>query len=541
MEDVKFAWEHINFNEDMTKGKYSASYLDPITANLVKFTVIDDVTFSLSFDTPYATFVEATYGTRGSGCSGVCFYSPKHHYAKLHPDFANSAELQKKIDEAGSGDWVKLFKGANNQRHTADIPVMGQMWVCVMSESVASLCANPYYYGVDPEGNQLPYLDKWTMFMVESAEVANFRAMAGETDGPWNRNFKMAELPLYIQNMEKGDYSLYKWVAAGGADMEILTNQDFNADPEMGMWVRTKDFRRALSLGIDRNEINEVLHQGMAVPQNAMVHPSHPYFPGDKWAKLDTQYDPAAANQLLDQLGFVDTDGDGFRNRKDGKGNLVIQDQVYDYASPYLDLIIPMWQKIGIENVQYREVRRAYDELYKNEGWLELRGQGNKQANPWYFTEAVPIGQQSKMLSSAMSTYFITGGKEGPDPNVPDTSYLPLAPKGNFAMDPNGTLRRMQELFTEGAAYTAMDPRRIQVAKDIWKITAEEKYLIGLIGFSGAITMKRNNMRNVPKQRQSGFVLYDMTFYFEDGIDNMNNPGNRSKKYKSENYFLAGQ
>ena len=112
-----------------------------------------------------------------------------------------------------------------------------------------------------------------------------------------------------------------------------------------------------------------------------------------------------------------------------------------------------------------------------------------------------------------------------------------MAPEGTYPADISGILKQLQEMWREGTQYAQYDARRIELGKDIFRTNVQEKYLVGTLGFTGkdrGLHIRRNNFRNVPKNSK---YPAGETFYFEDGIDNVNHPGNRSKKYKSISFI----
>ena len=130
--------------------------------------------------------------------------------------------------------------------------------------------------------------------------------MNGETDGPYSGDFVLAEVPLYFAHMEKGDYSVGRWTKTHGNDAGIQINPEFNVDAELGRWFRTKEFREAISLSMDRDEINQLVYLGLGTPQAWVPHPATPYYPGDEWPGYLAVQDIAKANEILDGLGLVD-------------------------------------------------------------------------------------------------------------------------------------------------------------------------------------------------------------------------------------------
>ena len=62
---------------------------------------------------------------------------------------------------------------------------------------------NPYYWAVDTEGNQLPYMDTCVINIVESADITKMKAISGEFEvavASIMENF--ADYPLYAENAE---------------------------------------------------------------------------------------------------------------------------------------------------------------------------------------------------------------------------------------------------------------------------------------------------------------------------------------------------
>ena len=105
------------------------------------------------------------------------------------------------------------------------------------------------------------------MTLAENLEVLNLRAIAGEYDLQ-ERHTDIAKLPVFLENMEQGDYSVHLDPGAYGSDATLQVNHSYDADPEVAQWLRNADFRRALSMGIDRDQLNETFWLGVGSPGN---------------------------------------------------------------------------------------------------------------------------------------------------------------------------------------------------------------------------------------------------------------------------------
>src|SRR5262249_57574055 len=99
----------------------------------------------------------------------------------------------------------------------------------------------------------------------------------------------------------------------------------YDADHEIAKWLQNRDFRIALSLGIDRDQLNEAFWLGVGTPGSQVLAESSPYNPGPEYRTMHSTHDPVKANQLLDRIGLTTKDAEGYRLRTDGKGRLRIE------------------------------------------------------------------------------------------------------------------------------------------------------------------------------------------------------------------------
>ena len=536
MEDIRFAWDDHNFNTEMNKS-VDIKYKDAVTGNPAKFDVLDDYTWSLTYDTPVFSLFEGR-AQRGMWCRGrgFCFFSPKHYMKQFHPKYADPAKLQQLISDGEFDDWTQLWKKktalAGDGAAGEELP---RMAVMVVNPGITSeflgMVRNHYYVGVDPEGNQLPYVDDWAQFIFPSREAAVFRSMLGETDS-YTNIYHLQELPMYNALKEKGDFRIYHWPSPSGADGNIGMNQTYNEDPEIGRWMRTHDFRRALSLATDREELNEVIFLGLGSPQNWVPHPDTPFYPGAEWATLDAVRDVAKANRLLDDLGLTSKDAGGFRMRLDGKGPLALHFAVEEptqltVAGPVAELLTGQWAEIGIK-VTYKSYAGYNSDIRSGKEYLGFGGD-LYQSNPWMQSGGALIPWAAgNDIAPLIGEWHETEGESGMAPTGPDPAWLPLAPEGNFPADPTGKLKELIDLKTEGFKYALYDPKRIEIGQKIFEISADQKFNVGTVGFSGhfrGIMIARNNLLNVHETHATdvhGFWSQH-TYFFDGGRDNLHN------------------
>ncbi len=566
MEDIRFALEDLMLNKELMPG-LPAVLRSPITGNDMRVQFIDESTFKVFFDDPNFSFMESTAMNIFSGIKGCprCFISPSHVQKRYHIKFNNS-EIPAILEANNQPNWVKNFSFIRNVRGfdgppsepvptDYDInyiyrgdnhynPVLGGFWA--RSQNIGTESTeferNHYHPSIDPEGNQLPYMDEWIGIRTESRDVGIFRTMNGESD--WSRwDLQTREMPLYLQNSVQGDYSVLKHDSPDGADSTFINNQEYVDDPEIGQLLRTRDFRIALSVAWDRNGANQSLASGLGTPQNMVPHPSTPYFPGEHWRTVDTDYDLNRAKSLLTKMGYSDGDGDGYLDRKDGSGALTMFFQSSSHY-PFVEWLQSDFKALGIKLEIAESSSRAGNTSIPPTEYFEFFSSTEGGTNPWSnaWNRVAPTTKDPQ--GPAIGQYYATRGEEGMPPTGPDAKYTDvygnMAPDGTYPADISGHMVRLQELITDGWTVSLLSPKRVAAGQELFRINSEQKYKIGGVAFAGlfrALKIKRNNMRNVPKNWSPAGGHPMEWFYFEDGIDNLNNPGNRSKKYSTVNFL----
>ena len=168
MEDVKFAWEDVLLNEKITPifPEYLRTGLSG-AGNPGKIAFIDDWTFSITFDKPYGSFL-AQIGVGGwRGYGGLI--KPKHYLKQFHIKYTPQAELAPKLKAASlpEDQWQSLFNAKQMTEWMWNItnengighPTLTPWVIQKVEGGTFTFERNPYYWKVDAEGNQLPYID----------------------------------------------------------------------------------------------------------------------------------------------------------------------------------------------------------------------------------------------------------------------------------------------------------------------------------------------------------------------------------------------
>lgn len=479
-DDLMFWFEDGNMNKDLTPtvGKWLR---DPQNDQPLVLEKVDDYTVVFRSQSAYGLFIQMLAGPSALGI----LQWPKHYLMQFHPNYTPMDELQPKIEAANFTNWWELFGNRRNwqnpecpwlwawhpERVPPDVPIVTER--------------NPYYWKVDPEGNQLPYIDSLYFDVVENQDLLNMKAVAGEIDCQF-RHIAWTNYPIFVENAEQGDYRVMKWTLAEGSNCMLHPNMN-HPDPAMRELFENRDFRIALSLGLDRVTMNELAYQGFGVPRQASVVPQCPYFK-EEHATRYAEHDPDQANEVLDAMGLTDRDGEGFRLRPDGEPLSI----VIEYApvfGPWRDVVTmacEQWKDIGIRGIPKEEDRTLYSQRCEgNEidmGVWTMDRCFTPLIEPIYF---YPIRGGTPGSSGALwYDWWTSGGSEGEEPPEEVKSQYLLYDQIKGA--PPDQLPALAQEFFDRAS--------------------EQVWLIGTVGVLPHVGIVKNNFRNVPEDAISDWL-----------------------------------
>jgi peptide/nickel transport system substrate-binding protein len=452
----------------------------------------DDYTVRYVFADPYYLISDLMAGS--TAISGHAFqgdvlmgsFAPAHYLKQFHPKYVSGGKdaVEQMAKDAQYDNWILYFKFLNDYAKNPNLPTITPWKVTSPSTTQQwTLERNPYYFAVDTAGNQLPYIDKVQLTLAENLEVLNLRAIAGEFDHQ-ERHVDLGKLPVYLENQDKGNYKVYLDPGDYAGDCIIKFNMSYEDDAELTKWFNTADFRRALSLGINRDQLNEVFWLGLGTPTSMAPADNNKYNPGPEYRTMWATYDPAKANDMLDKAGLSAKDGEGFRLRQDGTGRLrmeitTVSGQFVQFTK-IMEMVRQQWTKIGIDLiVQERERSLAEKTAGSNQtqlyAWL-----ADGSEHPFTFPDHIfPFNSINDAAGILFAKWFQSGGTQGKEP----------PPKIKAVMD----------LFKQG--FSAPEEERIKLGKEMWKTVIEETHVIATVGLSPAAQGTRivkNTMGNIP-------------------------------------------
>ena len=466
---------------------------------------VDDNTVRFTYASPATLFLTAVANQDGADRTYAMFL-PAHYLKKFHPTYADKAEVEKMAQAAGFKTWTELFANRNAPPENPERPTMAA-WAPTSraSDPVFTLRRNPYYVGVDKDGNQLPYLDEVRFTYFADAQALNLQAIAGNFDMQ-ERHINMTNYPV-LKEQEKAakKYRVVTWPTFGGADAVIAINQTYTADPVMGKVMANRDFRVALSLAINREQIKESVFLGLGEPRQGVPAPWHPYYPGDEWAKKFTEFKRDEANKLLDKIGLDKKDANGIRLLSNGKPATIEISVVPAFGAwPDVALLVSKdWEAVGVKTiVQIRERALHFKMNENNELMAEI---WNEDTTAFPYTgnaKADPRNAPILTMGPLWRRWYASGGKDG--------------------MEPPPEMKRIVEIVDK--ARTVPPEEQVKLSQELYRIWADNLFEIGTIGLTPmvqGVVVAANKFSNVPKTLGNDWPL--------------RSPGNA----RTEQFFLA--
>ncbi|NPV07622.1 MAG: ABC transporter substrate-binding protein [Anaerolineae bacterium] len=473
-DDILFWYEDIALNEELTPA--FPSWLT-VGGQPVVIEKIDDYTVAFKFARPYGILLEFI-------CfSGSQFIVPKHYLSQFHPKYAESGALEKAVKEAKFEHWYELFANRNVCYTNPELPVL-YAWVLETPADTGRLVAvrNPYYWKVDTNGKQLPYFERFVTELAQEGEVVLMKAIAGEVDFQY-RHMGFANYSVLKENEDKGNYTVLEWV--GGGHPCVYVNQSY-PDLPLREILQTKEFRHALSYALDRESMRDLFFNGVGTPGNPPSRKTD-YFWKEGFGQTAVEYSVDKANELLDQIGLDQRDGDGWRLRPDGQRlQLLLECYPSEMGSPAIDIfsqVAAYWRDVGIE-AQAKEMERSL--------WSQ-RALGNECMMPSYSCSPVvwevdPIWYvpyaNSCYWAPAFGQWVASGGTSGEEP--------PEA------------LKQLVEWYEELKSEPDRN-KRLELGSKILEHHSEQVYMVGTVTIDITPTVAKNDLVNILKKAPADY------------------------------------
>ena len=477
MEDMKFWWEDMAKNPDY-KVVQVPWWGFKSTGEPMDVEFPDDYTMVMKWDKPQWI---TPYILAQGFWEGMELMKPKRYLKDFHPKYNADATYED-------------LELADRYWDTPGYPCLWA-WCCtdVTPGERVKFERNPYYWKVDTEGNQLPYIDYFDVDLVEERETRILQLSQGKYDINFCGSNNPLDMPFLIEQAEAGDYHLQPgWMNGAGGWPGWLINQSYVEDEEINDLLRDKNFRKGLSVAMDRDRIIAVAWGGIGKPQGATISPQSWHFQspeGQKvfkeWQQADTEYDPELAKEYFEKANFTDQDGDGWRDLPSGKPFTLIIDVTgwarEEVGTPASETFKGNLEDVGVKVAPLNIVAGTPEsDLRQTAGTFMLRTCHVSEVDIWTYPDWVfPL--RDNRAWPMQGKWRATGGAEGWEP------------------EPGSPAARLQALYDKGLAEPD-EEKRHEIVWEAVRIHFEEgPFTLAAAGDQPMPVIVKNNVHNVPE------------------------------------------
>ncbi|KAB2848915.1 MAG: ABC transporter substrate-binding protein [Hyphomicrobiaceae bacterium] len=474
-EDIRYWWEDMVLNAELSPAGPPAEML--VNGKPPQFKVINKTTVQFIWDAPNPYFLHAI-----AGATPLCIYRPSHYLKRFHKKYAKANKLAEQIKKRKRRDWVDLHFNRDRvyRLDNPDYPSLDP-WVNTTAPPADRFIfeRNPYFHRVDEEGHQLPYLDRVAV-TIANPRLIPPRASTGEAELQ-SRGLQFNNYTLLKRGEPRG-FDVRLWPQTKGSQLALYPN--FNAaDPAWRALIGDVRFRRALSLGINRREINQVIYYGLAREGNNTVLPESPLYKPEfqtKWAA----FDPKKANALLDEMGLTKRDGRGVRLMADGRPIEIIVETAGEETehTDVLQLLRDTWAEIGVALFPKPMTRELLRRRATSGQTIMSVFNGLDNGIPradFAPTELVPSIEE-QLQWPKWGLWVISNGKNGEAPT-------------------NLQVKRLIE-HRKAWETAKTDEERARLWQDILSICADQVFTIGIVNAVPQPVVISRRLKNVPEK-----------------------------------------
>ena len=485
IEDFRYFWDDVANNKELSPTGPPSDLL--VSGEAPKVEYPDKQTVRYSWSKPNPEFL-----TRMAGASPLFIFRPSQYLKQFHSKYNKKVAAEEASGAAKRG-WAATHNCEDNmyQFDNPKLPTL-QPWMNTSKPPADRFVSvrNPYFHRVDAGGRQLPYIDRIVMSVAEG-KLIPAKTGAGESDLQ-ARDIQFNNYTFLKKGEKTNNYRTLLWKTARGAHFALFPNLNVN-DPVWKPIVRDPRFRRALSLAIDRAQVNQVLYFGLAAESNDTVVAESPLYRKEYQTRW-TQFDKKQADKLLDDLGLK-RGPDGVRKLPDGRPMEIIVETAGESTeqTDVLEMIRETWREVGIKlfpKPSQREVLR--NRVFSGEAlmsvWTGLEnGLAGADVSP---DELAPTSQQ-QLHWPKFGQFFETSGKAGEAPDIAEVA----------------------ELLKLNNAWRAATSReeRTKIWHRMLAIHSEQLFTIGVVNGVAQPVVVRNSLRNVPEK---GIYNWDPGAFF---------------------------
>lgn len=499
-EDFRYAYENVLLNEDLNPGGLPTEMMPEGKAP--KFTVVDDLTVKFEFQDPNPNFLPSLAAPLPPP-----ILLPSHYLKQFHKKFQSKEKLEELVKAGKYKNWKQMHirLARQNRPENPELPTLDP-WVNTTSPPAEQFVfvRNPYFHRVDTAGQQLPYVDQFVL-NTSSTQLIAAKTGAGESDLQ-SRYIEFEDYTFLKQAEQRENIDVLLWERTQGSRVALFPNLNYQ-DPVWRKIFHDARFRRALSLAINRHEINMAVFFGLGRESADTILPQSPLFQ-ESYAKAWANYDPATANRLLDEMGLDKRDSEGYRLLPDGRvAELVVETAGEERMElDVLELVRDHWKDIGIKlfpRSTQRDVfrSRAIAGQVMVGVWSGIdNGVPTADMEP---SELAPT-TEAQLQWPLWGLYFANRGAKGEAPDIPEVKEL---------------LKLLEEWRR-----TVDSVPRAEIWKKMLALYTDQVFSIGTVSSTLQPVVRRRTLKNVPDKALFAYaptaylgVYLPDTFFYAKG------------------------
>lgn len=474
-EDFRYYWEDIATNPELSKSGPPRELV--IDGQWPRVEFPDEYTVRYSWDRPNPYFLPAL-----AHAVPLYIYKPAHYLRQFHPRYQSAEVLEQMIEQEGRRNWMGVHVNRDRpyKATNPDLPTL-QPWMNTTEPPSERFIfeRNPYYFRVDENGRQLPYIDS-VAINIASSGLVPAKTGAGESDLQ-ARYLRMDNYTFLKTTAKRNNFDVRLWKTARGGHLTLYPNLNTN-DPVYRKLLRDVRFRRALSLAIHRYEINQVVYFRLVQESNNTVLAESPLYK-PKYQYDWIEYDLAHANRLLDELGLTQRDDRGVRLLPDGRPLEIVVQTAGESTeqTDVLQLIHDSWLQAGIKLYTVPSTREVFrNRIFSGDAIMSIwSGLENAMLTADSSPKALAPTSKYQYQWPQWGSYYESGGQSGEEPDMP-------------------AARELVELVDRWARATTRQ-ERTEIWHRILDIHREQMFTIGIVNHVPHPVVVSNNLHNVPK------------------------------------------
>jgi peptide/nickel transport system substrate-binding protein len=486
-EDFRYCWEDVQLNEDLSPGGASPYLLS--AGKPPAFEIVDPLTVRYSWEVPNPDFLP-----RLAAAQWLSMVMPAAYLKQFHKKYQGEEKLDELIKEYKAKKWTTLHIRMSRQYRpeNPDLPTLDP-WRNTTAPPAEQFVfeRNPYFHRVDENGRQLPYVDRFLLNSGTSS-IIPAKTGAGESDLQ-GTGLDFADYTFLKDAEKRQPIKVSLWKRTQGSRVALLPNLNY-ADPAWRGLLRDVRVRRALSLAIDRREINLAVFFGLAKESADTVLPESPLYRRE-FAEAWIAHDPATANALLDEAGLAKRGDDGIRLLPDGRSVQIVVESSGESTleTDILELVTDYWAKIGIGLF----IRTSQRDVFRSRAiageimvaiWSGIdNGVATADMNPGQLAPTA----EDQLQWPVWGMHYLSHGEKGEGPDL----------------DPAAELLRLYESWR--VSRTREERAKIWTA--MLAIHSDQVFSIGIVNAALQPIVRSARLRNVP---DSGLYSFDPTCYF---------------------------